>query len=309
GISSNIKGKLNFVGWEPGYKIGTELNIPWHRFIESDINFASSYRLQNETSFSGRFFDFTTALNISLTRYTDVFLRWRYENVNIDTIKTDEDELQYSDKNTSGIGFGITNDTRNNIMNTKKGHLIFFTGEIAGLTGMQVNKFSKFRMELRGFIPVFGSDIVFASSLRAGILIPGNTKDPVAIQERFFLGGASVMRGYSQNEFRKPEESRSDKPTGGNLYAAMNLAEFRLPVFSFLSTVAFIDAGSLWNLRDPTASAHLKSLNLSDIRYNYGFGLRIKTPLGVIRGDVGFKMFKKDNENLAAFHIGIGQAF
>lgn len=130
-------------------------------------------------------------------------------------------------------------------------------------------------------------------------------------QERLFVGGQNSVRGFQQNllgpvvyvvsqvdtvplrdgsfGLEAPQHSRYDRavPRGGTAMLVANL-EYRRG-FRFLAEqlqfVSFVDAGALWE----TSSQHFE---WSDLRYTPGIGLRIVTPLGPFRMDVGYRPYR-----------------
>ncbi len=90
----------------------------------------------------------------------------------------------------------------------------------------------------------------------------------------------------------------------------MNMsAEVRVPVWSAIGGVLFLDAGNVW--------AEEWDFNVSDLRYDAGVGLRYTTPIGPIRADVGYQLNPiegllvngKEQSRRFRFHFSIGQAF
>ena len=82
--------------------------------------------------------------------------------------------------------------------------------------------------------------------------------------------------------------------------------EVRVTITSWLSAVAFIDLGNVF--------ASASHVDLSELRPGLGTGVRVKTPLGPFRVDVGFKLNRREFANGArergyAIQFGIGQAF
>jgi outer membrane protein insertion porin family len=75
--------------------------------------------------------------------------------------------------------------------------------------------------------------------------------------------------------------------------------EVRFPLFWRLSAVAFVDVGNTW-LQE-------YSYHLNELAYAVGPGLRIKTPIGPVRFDVGFPVWNKKKR--PQFFISVGQAF
>ena len=119
------------------------------------------------------------------------------------------------------------------------------------------------------------------------------------------------MRGYAFQEL--PPLDPNGKPLGGQTALNANI-ELRYPIYKELRGVAFVDMGQV----DPEAF----SLNLSEMRYSCGLGLRYNTPVGPIRLDVGYNLNPptgKDTGDLSRpdevvgdrwrIYLSIGQAF
>ncbi len=76
-------------------------------------------------------------------------------------------------------------------------------------------------------------------------------------------------------------------------------AELRFPLYGIFSAAVFMDIGNVW----------LESwdFNLPGLQYDFGLGLRVKTPVGPIRLDLATPIF---NEKFSTqFFITIGHAF
>ena len=76
-----------------------------------------------------------------------------------------------------------------------------------------------------------------------------------------------------------------------------------------LGAVLFIDGGNVW--------ADSWSINLSDLQYAAGMGLRYRTPIGPIRFDFGYQLNEipelridgEEQQRPWRIHFSIGQAF
>jgi outer membrane translocation and assembly module TamA len=80
-------------------------------------------------------------------------------------------------------------------------------------------------------------------------------------------------------------------------------AELRFPLYKELSGVAFTDMGILTQDRFADIAAN-KWLGAS------GFGLRLASPIGPIRFDIGWKWKKRDPQDKSlAFFFTLGHAF
>lgn len=135
--------------------------------------------------------------------------------------------------------------------------------------------------------------IVSASAVRVGI-----AGDLVG-SEHFFAGGSDTIRGFDLDEVG-PHSPFTGVPLGGEAVLILN-QEFRFPIYSWLGGVAFFDTGNVY----PT----LSDFSLSDLRNTAGFGLRLKSPYGILRFDLGFNLAPENDEPSYVLHIGLGQAW
>ena len=82
-----------------------------------------------------------------------------------------------------------------------------------------------------------------------------------------------------------------------------------MPIWGKLGGVIFLDGGNVWT--NPW------DLNLNDLYYDVGPGLRYTTPIGPIRVDFGYQLNRipglvvngEPEPRRYRFHFSIGQAF
>jgi outer membrane translocation and assembly module TamA len=143
--------------------------------------------------------------------------------------------------------------------------------------------------------------------------VPGPDGEPIVdtvqdlpASERFFAGGDTTVRGFALDRLGD-ESTISDTgfPTGGNGVVVLN-AELRVAVTRRIQGAGFLDAGNV--------VARASDLDLTDLRGAAGFGVRIGTPVGPIRLDLGFKLDRRELspgrlERRSIWHISLGQAF
>jgi len=116
--------------------------------------------------------------------------------------------------------------------------------------------------------------VIFATRLMIGY----STGD-LPWAEQYFLGGANSIRGYRDDEFY------------GNEMVLGNF-ELRIPIQDAFSVVAFYDIGMA---SDDSAFSNMKT--------GYGFGVRVRTPMGHLRLDVG------TGEYETRTHFSFGEMF
>jgi outer membrane protein assembly factor BamA len=175
--------------------------------------------------------------------------------------------------------------------------------------------------------PVLGSDVTFfrwtgdgayyrevadawvaAFSLRLGNFFRTARIDEIdrflPPDERFYAGGAGSVRGFERNAlgpgvYVTDEVTESDGavvpvrtpqfvPTGGTSVSVAN-AELRMPspfLADLVRLVVFVDAGAL-------GTGALWDLGREDWRVTPGAGIRLRTPVGPVRMDVGFDPYDR----------------
>jgi len=133
--------------------------------------------------------------------------------------------------------------------------------------------------------------------------------------DRLHTGGGSSVRGYHENGI-------DDNGNGGRLLVNLNL-EGRIPLKGILSTAIFLDGGNVWrHLSDVrfdrmfTPTGFDGTYGAADMHYAIGTGIRIRTPIGPVRFDYGYRLHKDESDVLAnrdvargRWHFAIGQIF
>ena len=83
---------------------------------------------------------------------------------------------------------------------------------------------------------------VIAVAGRLGLASPYGGTDALVIQDRFYAGGATTVRGYREDRLG-PLDARGN-PVGGNATAVLNL-EWRFPLYRWLGGAVFVDSGAV----------------------------------------------------------------
>ena len=123
--------------------------------------------------------------------------------------------------------------------------------------------------------------------------------DELPVNKRFFLGGRTTVRGYERDQIGPKGEDGT--VIGGDLMANFKV-ELRFPIKGDFGGALFWDAGQVWR-------SDAASIDLGDLRSAAGFGLRYRTPVGPVSIDVGFKLDRKEGEDLSKWHFTIGNVF
>ena len=208
----------------------------------------------------------------------------------------------------SAFSIDASRNTTDNLLDAKRGYLASVHLEYAGPFLGGTYDYREVSSEGRLYQKL-GNLAVLAGQVRGGIITPnGDASVLVPFSKRYFLGGATNLRGWGR--FEVAPLSGEGLPIGGTKFANASL-ELRAPIWGQLSGVAFIDAGNVWADPDGTIGEAI------GWRYDIGPGIRYQTPIGPLRVDVGYQLnpiedlFKTTGEKQRRFrfHFSIGQAF
>jgi outer membrane protein assembly complex protein YaeT len=205
----------------------------------------------------------------------------------------------------NAFGFDLQRSTADNVLNAHTGYQLAFHAEQAGRFVPGTFNYMAISADGRHYLPI-GSDITLASRVQIGNIRPGsNQASNVPFSKRFFLGGATSIRGWGRYEVSPLTEGL---PYGGNSMFAWS-EEIRTSLYGKLGGVLFLDAGNVW--------ADSWGIRFGDLRYAVGPGLRYQTPIGPIRFDVGYQLNPVPgllvdgtvNPRRWRLHFSIGQAY
>ncbi len=136
---------------------------------------------------------------------------------------------------------------------------------------------------------------------RVGVADSYDDSDKVPIYERYFLGGASTVRGYRERRLG-PRDLGNGDPVGGNAYWVFN-AEETFPIYpDLIKGAIFFDIGALY--------AEIEDFGDTDPVSGAGFGVRVKTPIGPVKLDAGYPLDDVEGEKKKLrFYFSISQGF
>jgi outer membrane protein insertion porin family/translocation and assembly module TamA len=166
-----------------------------------------------------------------------------------------------------------------------------------GVFGSNVD-YLRFVGEARGFVPF--KQVVLALRVKAGTIEPvgGSRRGDIPVFKRFYSGGSNSVRGFSYQ--RVGPVDQFGKPQGG-FTIAEGSSEIRFPVWRQLQGLVFVDAGQVHPLPS--------QLSLNDFLYSTGAGLRLRTRVGLVGGDVGFPLNPPEGVDRFRLHFSVGHTF
>jgi outer membrane protein assembly complex protein YaeT len=204
------------------------------------------------------------------------------------------------------IAFDISRNTTTSLLDARSGYVLTGHVEQAGKWLAGSWDYRAITAEARHYLSA-GRRLVLANRIRLGTIDPiGDIDRNIPFYKRYFLGGASSLRGWGR--FEVGPTSGFGLPIGGHTMLEGS-TEVRLPLVGKFGAVAFADFGNVWS--DPW------DFNPGDLRYAVGPGLRYLTPIGPARVDFGYQLNPIENLRVNGeperrhwrIHFSIGQAF
>lgn len=228
-----------------------------------------------DVSVGRRFTDDTTA-RITL----------KAQNISYTIEKEQEEHADqfFKDYNTRTIGLGLATNTTDHPLYPSLGYKNSVNLEVGTTLLGGSSQFSKVQVEHSRFLQVRGGGYVFAVRGMGGRVLTGRLEE----NELFRIGGSDSLRGYQ----------RGDAGLTGDKVLLFN-AEFRFPIVERVQGVVFTDWGRAWDEKE--------TMNITDLRHSYGLGVRLDTPLGLMRFDYGWPQSGTDRKG--SFVFGLGQTF
>jgi outer membrane protein assembly complex protein YaeT len=206
----------------------------------------------------------------------------------------------------SAIGFDFQRSTADNLLNPTKGFHLNAHLEEAGVLLPGTFEYYAISIEGRQYQRM-SDDLIVATRLQLGNIDSlTDSAAQVPFSKKFFLGGATSLRGWGRYEVGPL--SSTGLPLGGNTMMEFS-AEARAHLRGNLGGVLFLDTGNVWE-----SASHFA---LSDLRYAIGTGIRYQTPVGPIRLDFGYQVNPiqgliidgEPQKRRYRLHFSIGQAY
>ena len=276
-----------------------QINLRWHRpavfHPQASISLSSFIRREKEPAYSADRYggalsyhriwspNFTTSVNHTL------------EQVQLDLSKATQDITRdtLSLYNKSITRLHAVYDDSKPALSPAQGGLAGLNLDWSGFESTY--QYFKFDLELRRYFRL-PAELTGAVKVKYGFIQPVNDNHTTPIEERFFAGGGYSIRGWSRADLGP--KNKEGKPIGGKNRLETSL-ELRFPLYKRLSGVLFFDAGNVW--QTPFF------INIQNLGMAAGSGLRLGTPIGPVRIDMGVPL--NLNQTGVQIHFSVGHSF
>lgn len=205
---------------------------------------------------------------------------------------------------TAALGWNIERNTIDNIRDSSTGASHILSMELAGLGAD--NNFYKLEHDSTWFRPLNEEqNLILSFRMREGWVIPYGDSEDVPLQDRYFAGGTTTVRGYDNRDIGPKTRGFlfwGDKYAIGGEFRLLDSVELKYKVNEMLRLYAFVDSGGVWR--------EVGDFSLSDMRYSVGLGIGFDVPrLGPFRLDYGFPINPDDDQGSGRLHLATGFRF
>jgi outer membrane protein insertion porin family len=288
--SDELLGQLSFQNPQPfGYRWPTIISLFARRLAQTTFN-SDRYTALIQTQ-------------RQLSPISFFYFAYNFERISIYNQMVGLEEVE---RNRRPIRLGritpsYARDTRDKIWNPTEGTLTLGSFSVASSALGGNEQFVKFLVEHSRYYPLLRrKDLVYSVAARMGLASPFGGDDSLPISERFFAGGPRDLRGFGFEE-AGPRDPETGRPIGGNAVIVIN-NELRFPIWSILGGTLFADTGNVFR--------RVRDISFSGLTQTLGFGLRIDTPIGPIRVDIGALVANRPpGAPNSRVHFTFGQAF
>lgn len=282
------------------------LNFTDPRIFDSDVSFGVDLfnRRSDFFSFVSKSTGGGLRLGKNLSETDWLGIGYRFEQVEISGVAPQNETpfLRNQDRTTSRIGPTFIRDTRDNFLNPTRGtrHVVRF--EIAGnvLGGTDFHKTS---YEASLYQPLIGKLVL---ALHGEVqFAQGYNNDELPIFERYFMGGANSLRGFTIRQVGPKDQNGN--PLGGEQSLLLNV-ELQYPITKEFRLFAFYDRGNVYGTGFDTRTTS-ETIDIFNMRESVGGGVRFLSPFGPISLAYGIKLDAIPGDSNAEFHFSAGNAF
>jgi outer membrane protein insertion porin family len=302
--NQNVQGQATRLGVESRYsqrarEARVSIGDPYFTGRRIGADASASYSWNDEEAYVGETTGGSVVFSKRLGRAVTVEGGYEYERTSLLEIA---EEIEEGDRKNDSSVFPLaaTYDTRDDLLNSRRGMLARAEVDFAGTLLGGDNEFVRTGLYWRGFKKL-GQGRVAALSTRVGWIKPQGEGTSVPVNERYFAGGDGSVRGFDRNSLgpRTPPtvESPDGEPKGGRALLEVR-GEIRFPVWREIRMVGFVDAGQVYEDWD--------AMRLDGLAVGGGLGVRYVSRFGVFRLDVATSLTEAGSPH---YYFGIGQAF
>ena len=231
----------------------------------------------------------------SFLKRSNIMARFRLQRGKLSEVEVEEipDNVKTDIRSLELI---LNYDSRDNMFNATRGFYAEWRGELGGSFKERVKRFVRLNAELKYYYSS-SPKLMFASAVELGWMESQGGLPEIPLSERFYAGGPNSARGFQYQKLGPLDADRT--PLGGRLKFVWHVIEIRHNLYKMFDGAVFLDAGNVWSTPE--------SFRIRDLRFSPGVGLRLNTPIGVGRIDLGMNLARRSGEPRYVWSFSIGQ--
>lgn len=189
------------------------------------------------------------------------------------------------------VSFSATKDQRDNFIYPRQGSVLSVSAEQSIPIGQGNISMNRLQANYSHYFPVqlLGKE---ESEVLAFNIQAGTTIGDLPPYEAFNLGGVNSVRGYGLGD------------VGSGRSYVLASAEYRFPIFKIVGGTVFADFASDLGSGDTVLGEPAAVRGKPGNGFGYGVGVRLDSPIGLIRADLGI-----NDQGYSRLQLGIGQRF
>lgn len=313
GLKANLSGSIG--GKSQTYSLG--VTDPY--FLDTKWTFGGDiYRTERDyTDYSRRLTGGDLKAGYPINDFIGTFFMYKYEIKDISkpifTYQSlnSQDPTSYplGSSTTSSIFGSISRNTTDYRLDPSSGMISSLSAEYAGLGGD--NKYARYIGDTTWFYPLT-KKLIFSSKLTLGYI--QDVGKLVPIDEKFYLGGISSLRGYKARTVSPIKTQRPGDINGTRSFERIYLGgnkelfgntEVTFPILqeAGVKGVVFFDYGNAYGENQKM---------LSSVLMSYGGGIRWASPIGPLRLEYGIPLNPRSgglDSKTGKFEFSIGSLF
>jgi len=276
---------------EPRF-LGTRIKSTLNMFSETREEFNTDFGTRESGvsfSFNRTFFQKFTADLSFVYSYKDDYPR---DSEPISVIEEDK----FEPRSILTVSPSLVYNSVDSFIRPKKGIFSSLLMDVSNGIDNSLDNFFRYRFEVRKYYTPIES-MTFALRGRVGDITPFDEDSTIPVDQLFFLGGTSTVRGFDENLLRFDSAGNGV----GGLTAVLGNIETRIDMGQNLEFSIFYDIGSVSNAIVGEGS--------DEFRSSAGIGLHYFTPIGPIGIYYGHKLDRKSDESEGRLHFTVGFRF
>lgn len=280
------------------------------RDLALKLNGQYTTETHNYATYDTRNIGFSPALEFPVSKHGRLELRYTLSRTTIRNLDSDTSAIIQREPlngTESALGYTYSFDSSRNAIDPKTAYKFRFGEDFSGFGGTK--KFIASTALVSAQTKVAHESITLRAELEGGVLSMLKNRDS-SVSERYFLNGKMI--GFQPNGLGPRDTTAGgDNALGGIYYAVARLeAEFPLglPADYGLHGGLFLDAGSVWGLKDTAGTAGTVDDSFH-LRSTVGFSLFWKTPIGPLRFDFSKAIKKMPYDKTQSFDLTLATQF